>query len=425
MSSAVSTPVVNRIASSLWLDKPEYIMFRIAKRVAELTEELTTKGRPPLKMSMGAPTLPPPNGVMKVLKDSLDESGIHVYSTTRGELFFREAVAQRVQKRFGLTLDAKTEICSLIGSKEGLAHIFRGIITPTMNEAEQDIILTPDPGYASYKGSIEGAGGKSVSIPLTPDNGYMPNLDEVWEQLKADGVRLDKVKALIVNYPSNPLGLIAPYRYYEHVIDFAKQHDLLVISDNAYADLYFDKTQRPHSILEVPGALDVAIELHSLSKPYCLTGWRMGFAMGAKPVIDLLATVKSSVDSGLFKGLQKAGAYALTSDEADEHIERVSKIYAKGQQVFVEGLKTLGWPVESMLIPKATFYLWMPIPKRFKTAVEFSNALLETSGIVTVPGTAFGEYGEGYIRLSLVLPEEQLNEVIQRMKDDGFTWSAA
>jgi LL-diaminopimelate aminotransferase len=406
----------------LWQNRDEYIMFRIARQVQELTAELTARGRAPLSLSMGAPTLPPPQGVMDVLTQSFTEPKIHQYSTTRGELFFREAVAKRMASRFGLNLDPKTEVMSLVGSKEGLANFFRGLITPRTTEAEKDVILVPDPGYASYVDSVHGAGGMSVPIPLTAANHYLPDMDEVWASLPAQGIDPKRVKAFIINYPSNPLGATAPLSYYEQMVAFARQHNLVLVSDNAYADMYFNDQAKPHSILEVPGAKDVAIEFHSLSKPYCLTGWRIGFAIGPKVLIDLLALVKGTMDSGLFKGIQKAGAYALNSEEGQAHIHTVNQVYAENQKQFMAGLATLGWPVDTMLSPVATFYLWMPIPPRYASCVQFSQELLTKSGIVTVPGTGFGQYGEGFVRLSLVLSQADHQAVIDRMRTDGFTW---
>jgi LL-diaminopimelate aminotransferase len=226
-----------------------------------------------------------------------------------------------------------------------------------------------------------------------------------------------------VNYPSNPIGATAPLSYYEHVVAFAREKGILAISDNAYADLYFSPDVKPHSLLEVPGALECAIEFHSLSKPYSLTGWRIGYAAGSKAAIDLLALVKSAMDSGLFKGIQKVGIFALSDPGMEQHMQDVSRIYARNQEVTLAGLKRLGWPVEEIYAPQATFYLWVPIPPRYTSCVEFSEALLKTSGVVVVPGTAFGSHGEGFIRLSLVLPEEKINAVFDRMAADGFTYN--
>ncbi|MEB3244383.1 MAG: aminotransferase class I/II-fold pyridoxal phosphate-dependent enzyme [Vampirovibrionales bacterium] len=417
---------LSHLTSKLWQDRDEYIMFRIAKRVAALTEGLKAKDRAPLLMSMGAPTCKPPQILLDKTKALLDEPGLDTYSTSSGELFFRQAVAERMQKRFGVSIDPVKDVCSLVGSKEGLGNIFRGLITPNLDPAQQDIILTPDPGYASFKEAISGAGGYCYPIALKPEDDYKPNMDALWAQLMAEGIAPERIKAVIINYPNNPIGATAPRDYLEHVVAFARKHNILLISDLAYADLVFPGCPLPTSILEIEGAKDVAIEFHSLSKPYAMTGWRIGFAVGNPWAVQLLANVKSTLDSGIFKVLQKAGAFALTSPECDAYILEKNAEYAQNQAQMLEGFKQLGWPIEQMQIPQATFYLWLPVPPRYNTHAEpdvvFANEMLEKSGIVIVPGTAFGQYGAGYFRLSLVLDAARHQQVIDRMRQDGFTY---
>jgi LL-diaminopimelate aminotransferase len=397
-------------------------MFRIARRVVELTPSLTAKGRSPLKMSIGAPTAHPPEALLTQVKTLLDEPGIHTYSVPEGELYFRDAVANRMKTRFGVDINPKTDVCSLIGSKEGLAQIFRGLITPSFDRDKQDIILTPDPGYASYVDGITIAGGLSYPTPLKPENHYLPDLDGLNDRLLADGLDLKKVKALIINYPSNPIGATCDLAFYEQAVNFCKQNGILLISDLAYSEMVFSGEAKPHSVLEVPGALDWAIEFHSMSKPYALTGWRIGFAVGNADAVNLVSMVKSTIDSGLFKVLQKATAFALSSPECDAYVQKMNGVYEASQKKAVEGFKSLGWPMDSINPPRATFYLWLPIPPRYTSCEQFTTELLEKSGIVAVPGTAFGRYGEGFMRLSLVTPDHELDEVISRMKEDGFTW---
>jgi len=415
---------LSRFVAQQWRNRSEYIMFRIARKVEQLTPALTAKGRAPLKLSIGAPTIPPPQPILDALAEALTKPGIHMYSTTRGELAFRQAVAQRMAQRFGVTVDAATQTMTVVGSKEGLANFFRGIITPNADPNLQDVLLIPDPGYASYVDSIVAAGGQPYSIPLTADNDYQPNLDDVIQQAIASGIAKERLKALIINYPSNPLGATVPFSYYQHVVEVAQRHGLLIISDNAYADMYFSEAAKPHSIFEVEGAMDCAIEFHSLSKPYAMTGWRLGFAVGPKALIDLLALVKGTVDSGAFKAVQYAAIVALTDPAVEAEIQRNSiELYAALQHRFVEGIQRLGWPVDTMKLPDATFYFWLPVPPRYNgDDVAFADALLETSGVVTVPGTGFGKYGAGFVRLSLVLPQAQQDEVLVRMETDGFTW---
>ena len=423
MASATEAFNIKSLYSDYCANMEIYIMFRIAQRVVDLTPELEKKGRPPIKMSIGAPTVEPPKALLDYFKKVLDEPGIHTYSVPKGEKYFRDAVSQRMKARFGVDIDANKEVCSLLGSKEGLASMFRAIITPRMDKKERDIILTPDPGYASYKDAIEIAGGHCYITPLTLENRYMPDLDATLEQLKKDGYDPKRIKALIINYPSNPIGATCTFEYLEKCVAFAKKHGILLISDIAYSEMVFSGEEKPHSILEIAGAKDISIEFHSLSKPYAMTGWRVGFAVGNADAVGILATVKGTMDSGVFKPIQKAAAFALTSPECDKYVEDVNKIYEKNQQIMLDGFKKLGWPIDELKPPRATFYFWLPIPPRYNSCEQFANEMLEKAGIVIVPGTAFGELGEGFFRMSLVNPEAELQEVISRMETDGFRYN--
>ena len=396
-----------------------YIMFRIKETVAKLTPELTAKDRAPIALSMGAPTAAPPKKVIEALKNALDEKGAHLYSTPKGEKFFRDAVAVRMKERFNVELNPDTEIFSLIGSKEGIANFIRALINPTTVEKDKDIILIPDPGYASYKEMINVSGGIAYSVPLTPENKFMPDLEGVYEQFIKDGYDTKKIKALIINYPNNPIGATATREYMQSVVDFCKRHNILLVSDAAYTDMYFKPELKPISILEIDGAKDIAVEFFSFSKPYALTGWRLGWICGNSEAVQIFGKLKSTIDSGLFKALQKAGAEILNSKEGEEYIKESNLKFKHNQELLVKGLKEeLGW--SDFYVPDATFYLWLPIPPRYKTSVEFTDDLLKKSGVVAVPGDAFGKYGNGFFRVSIVCPEEQIKEVITRMKKDGF-----
>lgn len=395
-----------------------YIMFKIKANANKLKPELDKKKRSPIFLSMGAPIEDPPKLVFKMLKKAMKENGIHTYSTPKGEGFFLDAIAQRMKSRFNVELDPSTEICSLLGSKEGLANFLRIVINPTTNFNDKDVVFIPDPGYASYDQMITVAGGKSYSVPLTVENNYMPNLHELWDKYIQEGGRPEKVKALIINYPNNPLGATATREYYQHTVDFCKQHNIILMSDAAYADLYFDESDKPFSVLEIKGAKDVAVEFFSFSKPYAMTGMRAGWVCGNKDAIGLFSVLKSTLDNGLYKPLQKACAAILISDKGDKYTRDANKYLKKKQDMFVQGMKELGWP--DFYVPNATFYLWMPIPPKYKSSQEFTNDLLETSGIVAVPGHAYGKYGEGFFRVSIVCSEKQIKECIERMKSDGF-----
>ena len=399
-----------------------YIMFRIKETVARITPELTAKGRAPISLSMGAPTANPPRKAIEDLKKALDENGAHIYSTPKGEKFFREAIKTRMKNRFNVDLDADKEIFSLIGSKEGIANFIRVLLNPTTIDEEKEIVMIPDPGYASYGEMVKVSGGKAYSVPLTPENNFMPNMDEVFAQLIKDGYNPKKVKALLINYPNNPLGATATREYLQSVVDFCKKHHILLVSDAAYIDMYFKPELKPMSILEIEGAKDIAVEFFSFSKPYAMTGWRLGWICGNEEAVKIFGKLKSTLDSGLFKALQKACAQILNSEEGEEYIKQANATFKHNQELFVKGLKEeLGWG--DFNVPDATFYLWLPIPPRYKTSVEFTDDLMHKSGVVAVPGDAFGKYGKGFFRASIVCTEEQIKEVIRRMKEDGFTFN--
>ena len=400
-----------------------YIMFKLKEITTQLTPELKAKNRAPISLSMGAPTANPPKVLIDRLKEILDEDGIHTYSTPKGEPYFRQAIAKRMKKRFGVELDAETEIFSLIGSKEGIANLVRFITTPKENELEKDVIMVPDPCYASYLQFIKCSGAKAYPMPLTAQNDYKPNVEDVYNQIIKDGYKPENIKALFISYPNNPMGVSTTKEYIKKVIDFCKKYDILLVSDAAYCDLYFAEDEKPFSIFELEGAKDIGIEFYSFSKPYAVTGWRLGWVCGNKDVIQRLGKGKSTIDNGIFKALQKACAEILNSEEGDKYIEEGNKGYRRKQEIMVKGFKELGWPIDEKTVPHTTFYLWLPIPKRYSSAFDFCEEVLKKSGVVLVPGNAFGNYGEGFFRLSFVCSDEQLQEVIDRFKADGFTYN--
>lgn len=400
-----------------------YIMFRIKQEAARLAPELEAKGRAPIALAMGAPVAPPPQFVYDKLAEALKIPQIHTYSSPKGENFYLEAIAKRMKNRFNVELDPQTEIFSLIGSKEGIANFIRALINPTNIEQDKDIILVPDPGYASYAQMIKTNGGISYPIALNKENNYMPDMNKIWENLIKDGLNPSKVKAMMINYPSNPLGATCTKDYLKHIVDFCKEKQIWLMSDAAYCDIYFEEQAKPHSIFEIEGAKDVAVEFYSFSKPYSMTGFRLGWICGNKEAVGTFGRLKSTIDTGLFKALQKCAAAVLNAKEGDEYIEQANKSFKKKQQIVINGFKELGWKIEESDIPKATFYIWLPIPPRYKTSKEFTDDLLKTSGIVVVPGNGFGANGEGWFRLSAVATDEQLMDVIERMKKDGFYFS--
>lgn len=397
-----------------------YIMFQIKQETQRLTPELTAKGRKPITLAMGAPVKVPPKFVTEKLIEAINTEGMHTYTTPKGESYLLEAIAQRMKNRFGVEFDTKTEICSLIGSKEGIANMIRALVNPTTDKDKQDIILIPDPGYASYKEMVKVSGGLAYGLPLTPENNYMPNLDEVAVQLEKEGLSMSRVKALIINYPNNPLGAVCNLDYMKHAVEFCKKHNILLMSDAAYVDMVFEGQEPAPSVFEVEGAKDIAVEFFSFSKPYSMTGWRIGWVCGNKEAVGVFAKLKSTIDTGIYKPIQKAAAAIINSKEGDEYIKAANKGFEMTQKLVVQGFKELGWDMDKLNPPKATFYLWLPIPPRYKSSKEFTDAVLNTSGVVLVPGNGFGDNGEGWFRISIVAKEEDMVEVIRRLKEDGF-----
>ena len=397
-----------------------YIMFKLKEITARLTPDLLARNRKPISLSMGAPTANPPQFVIDKLKELLTQPNIHTYSTPKGEKVYRDAISTWMKNRFGVEIDAEKEVFSLIGSKEGIANLIRFSTTPKENEFEKDIILCPDPGYASYSQFVKTSGAKVWSVPLTPENNFMPNIEEVVADLVAKGYDKNKIKMVIINYPNNPLGVSASRDYIKSLVDFCKRENILLVSDAAYSELYFREEEKPFSVFEFEGAKDIAIEFFSFSKPFALTGWRLGWVCGNASIVQRFGKGKSTIDNGIFKALQLACAELLNSKEGEDYIAQANIDFQKKQDIVVKGFKELGWPIDENNVPHTTFYLWLPIPPRYENAFKFCEEVLEKSGIVIVPGNAFGDYGEGYFRLSFVCSDEELQEVIDRMKADGF-----
>ncbi len=397
-----------------------YIMIQIKMDTAKLAPELTAKGRAPISLAMGAPVEKPPQFVTDKIREYALADGMHTYTLVKGEAYLLESIAKNMKKRTGVDFDSKSEICALIGSKEGIANMIRALINPTTDEKNKDIVLIPNPGYASYKEMVKVSGGMSYGIPLTPENNYMPDFEEVINNLEKDGFDKNKVKALVINYPNNPLGAVCTKEYLKKAVDFCRKYKILLISDAAYIDLTFEGAPKAHSVFEIEGAKDVAVEFFSFSKPYSMTGWRIGWVCGNADAVGILGKLKSTIDTGIYKPIQKAASEILNSKEGDEYIIEANRRFERKQKVITEGFKELGWPMDKINPPKATFYLWLPIPPRYKSSKEFTDDVLRTSGIVLVPGNGFGENGEGWFRMSIVASEDDMHEVVRRLKEDKF-----
>jgi len=377
---------------------PPYLFAEIDKK----KEEAIKRGVDIINLGIGDPDKPTPNNIIEKLRESVKDPKTHDYPPYTGTAEFRQAVALWYKNRFRVDLDPDNEVMALIGSKEGIAHIFLAFIDPG------DFSLIPDPAYPVYKTGTLFANGFPYIMPLLEQNNFLPNLEEIDEEIA------QRAKLMFVSYPNNPTAAIADKGFFEKVVKFAKKYNILVCHDFAYSEMTFDG-YKTSSFLEVEGAKDVGIEFHSLSKTYNMTGWRLGFIVGNKEAISALSIIKTNIDSGVFKAIQQAGIEALTGPQ--DNIEKMNKIYTGRRNVVINGLNKLGWNLKAT---KATFYIWLPTPKNMKS-IDFANLLLEKTGIIVTPGIGYGEYGEGYVRIALTVDEKRLEEAIERLKKAGIT----
>ena len=377
------------------LDKiPPYLFVKIEEKKAELIKN----GIDVIDFGIGDPDLATPEHIIKKIQEVVGTKEVANYPSSKGELVFRKAVADWYKLRFNVSLDPKTEICTLIGSKEGIGHLPLAFID------SGDISLIPEPSYPVYSISTTLAGGDSYFLPLTDKNKFIPDLDSIPKDV------LKKAKLLYINYPNNPTGAVCDKAFLEKCVKFCRDNDLLLVSDLAYSEMGYDGYV-PMSILEIPKAKEVAIEFHSLSKTYNMTGWRIGMAVGNKEAVQALATIKSNIDSGVFKAVQMAGIEAMSTSQ--KCVEENNKIFEERRDILINGLNSLGWKLEK---PRATFYVWVPVPKG-ETSSSFTEKLLDKAGILVVPGNGYGPSGEGYVRFAITLSKERIYFAIQRMKD--------
>ncbi len=375
------------------LDLPPYLFAELDRAKAALQAE----GKDVIDLGVGDPDMPTPDPIIRVLKKEAEEPSNHVYPSYTGLLDFRQAAADWYKKRFGLELDPVCEVVSLIGSKEGIAHLPLAFID------SGDVGLYTEPGYPVYPVSIAFAGGEAVGLPLKKENGFLPDLDAIPEETAR------RAKILFFNYPNNPTAATADMAFFDKVVAFCRRYDVLACHDAAYTEIAFDG-YRPPSFLEAEGAMEVGIEFHSLSKTFNMTGWRVGFCVGNEEAVNALGKVKTNIDSGVFQAVQYAGIEALSRGEKISR--KLCDIYRDRRELVVKGLKSCGLePYE----PKATFYIWCPVPGGIESKV-FSQRLLSESGVLVTPGVGFGESGEGYFRISLTQPDDRLKEALLRIQ---------
>jgi LL-diaminopimelate aminotransferase len=376
---------------------PPYLFAELDKKKAEAI----SKGVDVINMGIGDPDMPTPNHIIQSMKRAVENPENHNYPPYEGTKSFRNAVVEFYAKRFGVELDADKEVLSLIGSKEGLAHIHLAFTDPG------DYNLVPDPAYPVYKVTSYFAGGIPYTMPLLAENNFLPDLTKIPEDIA------QKSKMMFLNYPNNPTGAVATLEFFEEVVQYAKKYDILVCHDLAYSEMAYDSYKAP-SFLQVKGSKDVCIEFNSLSKTYNMTGWRIGMAVGNEYAVQALGRLKNNIDSGVFKAVQNAAIDALLGPQ--DNIDTMNDIYKKRRDIMTEGLNKLGWDLNPI---KATFYMWVPIPKGY-TSAEFSTLLLEKAGIIVPPGNGYGEYGEGYFRIALSTPEDRIREALKRMEEHNI-----
>ena len=372
---------------------PPYLFVEISRKIAQKRAE----GIDVVTFAIGDPDIPTPSHILDRLQEASQDPPNHRYPESEGLPELRRAVAQWYEERFGVNLDPDKEILPLIGAKEGIGHAALCFIDPG------DVALVPDPGYPVYSVGTMFAGGECHWMPLVEENQWLPDLKAIPSEVA------DKAKALWLNYPNNPTGAIAGEDFFEEVVDFAKRHDVPVLHDAPYTEVAYDD-YRPMSFLQAPGAKDVGIEFHSLSKSYNMTGWRIGMAVGNAEMINALMRVKSNLDSGIPQAIQHAAIEALQGPQ--DCIQEHNRIYQRRRDKVVATLRQIGLEVS---VPRASLYVWAKLPPGWKSGA-FSALLIEEKAIVVTPGAGYGRYGEGYIRLSLTIADEQMEKGLERLR---------
>jgi LL-diaminopimelate aminotransferase len=365
---------------------------------AELDRKMQAKraeGVDVISLGIGDPDQPTPRHIVEALQEAAEDPSTHQYPSYVGMPAMRRAVADWYRTRFGVELDPDAEVQPLIGSKEGLAHLSWAIVDPG------DEALVPDPGYPVPSTSTILAGGTPVPLPLREENGFLPDLEAVRPT--------ERTRVLWLNYPSNPTAAVAERDVFERAVAFARDHDLLLVHDAAYSELTYDGFIAP-SVLQVPGAKDVAVEVGSASKTHNMTGWRVGWAVGNADAIAALAQLKTNLDSGIFNAVQRAAIAALTGPQ--DHVDELRAIYSKRRDLVVGTLNALGWDLPP---PRGAFYVWFPTRDGAPSG-EFSESLLDRAGIVVSPGAGYGDGGEGYVRIALTVPDDRLEEAMERLR---------
>jgi LL-diaminopimelate aminotransferase len=371
---------------------PSYLFVEIDKKKKEAVD----KGLDIISLGVGDPDMPTPGHIIKSMQEAVAKPANHHYPFGTGLFSYRRAVADWYKKRFNVDLDPN-EVCALIGSKEGIGHIHLGFINPG------DVVLIPEPGYPVYNTGTIFTDGVPYFMPLLEKNEFLPDLRAIPEDV------VKKAKLIFINYPNNPTAAVAPKEFCVGLIEFAKRNNIIVAADAAYSEIYYDESDKPSSFLEFPGAKEVGVEFHSLSKTYNMTGWRVGWVCGNKDIVAGIAKIKDNYDSGIFQAIQEAAITALSSSQ--KCVEDARKIYKERRDALVGGLKKLGWEVS---LPKASFYVWAKVPKGY-TSSQVVSKLFDEAAIVCTPGNGMGKSGEGYVRFALTVGVSRVKEAVGRI----------
>ena len=373
----------------------------VFSRLAEMRKSRLAEGKEVFDLSIGAPNIPPSRRIMEVLAKAVMEPKNYVYAISDTQAML-EAVAQWYQRRYGVTLDANTEICSLLGSQDGLSHIALSILDAG------DVMLVPDPCYPIFADGPRLAGAELYYMPQKKENGYVIQLQDIPEDVAR------KAKFMLVSYPNNPTAAMAPESFYHELVAFAKKYDIIVLHDNAYSELVFDGRSWG-SFLSIPGAKDVGVEFNSLSKTYGLAGARIGYCVGNSKVVGMLKTLKSNMDYGMFLPIQAAAVEAITGDQSV--VAETRAAYERRRDVLCDGLIAAGWQMDK---PPGTMFVWAPIPQQYADSETFVKDLLDRTGVLVTPGSAFGPSGEGYVRMALVQSEEDMQRIVAAVSASGI-----
>lgn len=385
------------------LDKiPPYLFAEINRK----RQKLLAQGVDLINLGVGDPDQPTLPLILQAMHEAIDDPSTHNYPPYQGTIAFREAVTRFMSRRYGVNdLNPETEVLSSIGSKEAIHNTFLAFVDPG------DYTLIPDPGYPVYNTATLFADGQPYRMPLKPENNFLPDLTQIPVEIA------DKAKLLWINYPNNPTGALATLDFFAELVAFCQEYDILLCHDHAYAEMAYDG-YLPPSVLQVPGGKDCAIEFHSASKSYNMTGWRVGFVVGNALGIAGLARVKSNVDSGVFRAIQRAVITALETPRTK--IDQLMAVYQRRRDIIVEGLQSMGWEITP---PQATLYVWVPVPSGYSSQ-GFANLLLDECGIIVPPGNGYGKFGEGFFRIALTIPEAEIERAIARMKAAGIRYSS-